>query len=97
MKENKRQINTKSEQKTDLAVLQHPLEVGDEQALVLVVVGLQPLAHGLQVHRELDVLIVVRNHLRQSTGHTNMYRGSGSVGSVCCGSPGSGSVSVSQR
>jgi hypothetical protein len=91
MIENERQIKKEGGQKTNLAVLQHPLEVGDEKALVLVVVGLQPLAHGLQVHRELDVLIVVRNHLRQKTGHRQVYRIRLRTGSVCFRPPGSGS------
>ena len=51
-----------------LAVLQHSFEVRNEETLVLVVVRLQPLAHRLQVHRELDVLVVVRNNLRHTRG-----------------------------
>ena len=46
-----------------LAVGQHPLHVRDEQPLVDVVVRLQTLRHGLQIHRELYVVIVVRNCL----------------------------------
>ena len=43
------------------AVGQHSLHVCDEQSLVDVVVGLESLSHGLEVHGELDVIIVVRN------------------------------------
>ena len=41
------------------AVSQHPLHVSDEQSLVDVVIRLQPLRHGLQVDRELDMVIIV--------------------------------------
>ena len=57
---------------TDPAVLEHPLEVGNEEPLVLVVVPLQPLTHRLQVHRELDVLVVVRYNLGEKKSHTNL-------------------------
>ena len=44
------------------AVGDDPLEVCDEQPLVAVVVGLQPLSHRLQVHRVLDVLVIVGDY-----------------------------------
>lgn len=45
------------------AVGDDPLEVGDEQALVAVVVRHQPLCHRPQVHRILDVVVIVWNYL----------------------------------
>ena len=40
-----------------------PLHVGNEQSLVAVVLGLEPLRHRLQVHRVLDVVVVVGDRL----------------------------------
>ncbi len=39
------------------------LDVSDEKPLVTVIVGLQPLGHGLQIHRVLDVVVVVCHNL----------------------------------
>ena len=41
------------------AISQHPLHVGYKESLVDVIVRLQPLRHGLQVDRELDMIIIV--------------------------------------
>merc|ERR550519_3142459 len=40
-------------------VCEHSLHIGDEQPLVTVVVSFQSLCHGLHVHRELDVVVVI--------------------------------------
>ena len=51
---------------SNLAVCDHPLHVGDEESFVDVVVALQPLPHRLHVHRELDVVVVIRHNLNSA-------------------------------
>lgn len=41
----------------------HALKVSDEEPLVAVIVGLEPVAHGLQIHGVLDVIIVISHDL----------------------------------
>ena len=42
-----------------LAISQHPLHISNKQSLVDVIIRLQPLRHGFQVDRELDMIIIV--------------------------------------
>ena len=39
---------------------QHAFDIGDKQSLVAIVVGLQTFTHGLQIHRVLDMIVIIR-------------------------------------